>query len=397
MPSLTTLETASVHGGERSDSMTKVRIYSSFEELPAHCGAVFEAANAASGFFLSLPWFRNLVATAFEPDERMRIYSVESDTGGGRQLLVLPMCHKKVPKKRFASRDLAAAGNYYTSLFSPLAFGLSHDLQSYMDILAKAIAADRQRWDSVDLHPLEKETVFFNSLQHAFRNAGMAVQTYFCFGNWYLDVNGRSYQDYFDSLPSRLKNTVKRKTRQLSETGRLRLEIISGIEDIDRGIASYEKVYAASWKKPEGYPGFIPGLLRMSAEQGWLRLGISYIDGEPAAAQIWFVNNRIASIFKLAYDERFSSFSVGSILTARLMQHVIDVDQAKEVDYLTGDDDYKRDWMSHRRERWGIVAFNLRTLNGTLAAIRHLGGAALKRLVARPARMPAAVAYSTSK
>ncbi|HJV76306.1 MAG TPA: GNAT family N-acetyltransferase [Noviherbaspirillum sp.] len=391
-----TLEVSSAHGVERSHSIAEVRIYNGFEELPAHCGAVFETASTTSGIFLSLPWFRNLAATAFGSDEHMRIYSVESGTGESRQLLLLPMCHKKMSKKRFASRRLVAAGNYYTSLFSPIAFGPSDDLQKHMDILAKAIAADTPHWDSVDLHPLETGTAFFNSLQQAFRTAGMAVQTYFCFGNWYLEVNGRSYQDYFNSLPSRLKNTLKRKTRQLSETGRLRLEIISEIEDIDRAIVSYEKVYTASWKKPEDYPAFIPGLLRMGAEQGWLRLGIAYIDGEPAAAQIWFVNNHIASIFKLAYDERFSSYSVGSILTARLMQHVIDVDWVKEVDYLTGDDDYKRDWMSHRRERWGIVAFNLRTLNGTLAAIRHLGGAILKRLAARSRTSPLAPAHATS-
>ena len=43
------------------------------------------------------------------------------------------------------------------------------------------------------------------------------------------------------------------------------------------------------------------------------------------------------------------------------MQHVIDTDHVEEVDYLTGDDAYKQDWMSHRRERIGLVAFNPRT------------------------------------
>ncbi|HEY8908590.1 MAG TPA: GNAT family N-acetyltransferase, partial [Rhodoferax sp.] len=72
-------------------------------------------------------------------------------------------------------------------------------------------------------------------------------------------------------------------------------------------------------------------------------------------------------------------FSAGSVLTAALMRHVIDVDHVEEVDYLTGDDAYKRDWMSHRRERWGIVAFDLRTAAGLWAWLRHWAGKKFKR------------------
>jgi CelD/BcsL family acetyltransferase involved in cellulose biosynthesis len=68
----------------------------------------------------------------------------------------------------------------------------------------------------------------------------------------------------------------------------------------------------------------------------------------------------VVSIFKLAYDERFAQLSAGSVLTSQLMRQVIDVDRVAVVDYLTGDDAYKRDWMSHRRERVGVRALQLR-------------------------------------
>jgi CelD/BcsL family acetyltransferase involved in cellulose biosynthesis len=66
-----------------------------------------------------------------------------------------------------------------------------------------------------------------------------------------------------------------------------------------------------------------------------------------------------------------------------MMQHVIDVDRVREVDYLTGDDAYKRDWMSHSRERHGLVAYNLRTPRGLALAAIHLAGSKLKRLARR--------------
>jgi len=106
-----------------------------------------------------------------------------------------------------------------------------------------------------------------------------------------------------------------------------------------------------------------------------------HIDGEPAAAQIWIVQNGVALIYKLAYDERFTDLSVGTVLTATLMRHVIDVDKVQEVDYLTGDDAYKRDWMSGRRERGGILAMNPRTVRGAAAIARHVGGRAVKRAI----------------
>jgi CelD/BcsL family acetyltransferase involved in cellulose biosynthesis len=60
------------------------------------------------------------------------------------------------------------------------------------------------------------------------------------------------------------------------------------------------------------------------------------------------------------------------------MQHVIDVDRVREIDYLIGDEPYKQDWMSHRRERWGIVAYNPRTLKGMAGAANEISRRAAK-------------------
>ncbi len=68
----------------------------------------------------------------------------------------------------------------------------------------------------------------------------------------------------------------------------------------------------------------------------------------------------------------------GTLITAMLMKHVIDVDQVKEVDYLIGEDNYKRIWMSHRRERRGIIAYNPRSLPGLAGLARERAGRLVK-------------------
>lgn len=367
---------------------TRINVHASFEALPAPYQSLFSAAAGEAGFFFSLPWFSNLYRTAFG-DSRLRIYGLESAAAGGAAgeiLLALPLVHRDASRRIGAARELTACANFYSSLFGPviaggdgLAAGGAPNPQNFA-LLAQAIASEAPTWDVVRLQPMACQTPAFEMCVAGFRQAGMAVQAYFCFGNWYLEVNSRSYADYAKALPSRLRNTLARKSRQLSAAHDARFTILTQEADAEEGIAAFERVYRSSWKPAEAHPEFIPGLIRMCARQGWLRLGLAYVDGEPAAVQLWVVSHGVASIYKLAYDQRFAAMSVGSLLTARLMEHVIDVDRVREVDYLTGDDTYKSDWMSHRRERWGMVAFNLRTAHGLLAAARHIGGRALKQL-----------------
>jgi len=125
---------------------------------------------------------------------------------------------------------------------------------------------------------------------------------------------------------------------------------------------------------------------------GMLRLGFARLGERTIAAQLWIVDRQKASIYKVAYHEQFASYSPGTVLTAHLLQHVIDKDRVREVDFLIGDDQYKRMWMSDRRERWGIVAYNPRTLIGCALLLKEIAGrtvraaAAVLRRVCLPAR-----------
>ena len=358
--------------------MPIVETYSDLDTLPADADAVFDEAANASGVFLSKAWFSNLAARGLEPEHRLRIYGVRDRPGAALSLL-LPLRHRA---GRFGLRRLEGLANWYSSLYSVLA--LPGDMQQErLQRLATALAAERPRWDVLDLHPLDPADPLFQPLLDALGAAGMVTQRYFCFVNWYLDVDGRSYDTYADSLPSKLRSTLKRKGRQLAKSGRAQFEIVTGGGQLEAAIAAYQQVYARSWKSPEPSPDFMPGLMRTCAAQGWLRLGIATVDGVPAAAQLWIVCRGVAAIYKLAYDERYASLSIGSLLTEQLMRHVIDIDQVAEVDYLTGDDPYKRDWMSASRERCGIIAFNLRSPRGLAAAAVHLGGGRMKALLRR--------------
>ncbi|CAG1022664.1 hypothetical protein MTYM_01892 [Methylococcales bacterium] len=340
----------------------KTFYFNNLEDLSQHQQAAFAQSETIS-FDLSFPWFANFISTALKPNERIKI-SVSEDDGG--QVVVLPMCFEDGTQRPKTIRSLSS---FYTALFAPIGPGSNN-----VELLTFALSAlkqDTQSWDVINFMPMDGGGEHYSTLKNALSAIGMLSYDYCCFGNWYLPVRGRSYTEYYQTLPSRLKNTIKRKRNLFFSKDAGKLEIITSGDRLEPGIAAYQKVYSTSWKVQEPFPEFIPGLIRLSAEQGWLRLGIAYLQGEPIAAQIWIVAHRRASIFKLAYDEKFASYSAGSILSAHMMEYALDVDKVEEVDYLIGDDPYKKDWMSHRRERMGIIAFNPRTIWGLLGYLRQ--------------------------
>ncbi len=90
-----------------------------------------------------------------------------------------------------------------------------------------------------------------------------------------------------------------------------------------------------------------------------------------------------AAVVALAHDRRHDRLSPGTVLTMHMVERVIDADRAAEIDFGVGDDPYKRQWATERRERWGSVAFEPRAVRGALGAIRHLGGSKAKHPAAK--------------
>ncbi|HEY7238257.1 MAG TPA: GNAT family N-acetyltransferase [Burkholderiales bacterium] len=350
-----------------------LQIYDALESLPGEFHALFSRAGRHSVFH-TWTWYANFVESVLAPGERLRIYAVRSSAGEPRAVLIT---HHAAPR-RFSARKLMSLANYYSSLFGPVVDPDDPELESLLAVLARAIARDHSRWDEIYLNPLAAEAGF-EALLRALRSEGFLVDRFFSFGNWYVNVGSRTFAQYVEGRP----RTGARQRKKLLSSPRFRYWLVTQPQEVERAMADYERVYRSSWKTGEPYPAFMPGLARRCAERGWLRLGIAYLDGEPAAAQLWIVADATASIFKVAYDQRFAKESVGTLLTSLIMEHVIDRDKVAVVDYLTGDDGYKKDWMSQRRERWGIVAFNPRTVRGLLLAARHFGGRAVRRIGGR--------------
>lgn len=350
----------------------------SIDALPPATASLFGSAETAS-FDASADWFANLQQTVFPDDDGVR-FQVGMFWGMPRAILPL----RRVDKGRL--REIQSLGHFYTSLYTPVLGAQATEID--VAAVLEQAGQDHGNAHAMRFAPLDRESPKYEILLTALRSAGWVPFRFYCFGNWFLRVDG-GWQDYLARRDGELRGLLKRKGKKFLAAGG-RMEIVTDSMTAESAIRDYCSVYAKSWKKPEPYPQFIPGLIRWLAAKGRLRLGIARIAGQPVAAQIWIVAHGKASIFKLAYDEAFSHLAPGTLLTAHLMQHAIDVDRVREVDYLIGDDPYKAGWMSHRRERWGIVAYNPRTVIGATLLLRetlgHYWSRLLKRVPVRPTK-----------
>ena len=340
--------------------------------LPQACKALFLEGERES-FDLSAGWFGLMETHGLPKDARPLFYAL-SDAETCEALLPLFL------RKATGNASVSGMTSFYSSLYRPL-LAAGAGMEALAGLIRRVLSdsgANRLRFD-----PMDPDHPSFAVLEQALRLSGLLAFRFYCFSNYYLPTEGRTFAEYFQERPSQVRNTVRRRQKKFMAQGRGRLEIL-GHADIDLGQATriWNAIYASSWKVPEPYPCFVPELMRFCAERGWLRLGIAYYDAAPVAAQLWIVSHGRAAIYKLAYDQKYSELSAGTLLTARLMEHVMDVDKAREVDYLVGDDAYKKDWMSHRRERWGIVAYNPRSVDGMLGALAQWLGIFRRRLMA---------------
>ena len=241
---------------------------------------------------------------------------------------------------------IEALRNWYAFTWRPVV-PEGRDGNAVLETLAHDLKREAPR---VVLWPLPDEDGSATRLADAFRTAGWAVAVTQCDENHVLPVAGRSFAEYWASRPGRLRTTLKRKAKKVE------VEIVAHFDA--KLWADYENIYAESWKPSEDEPDLLRRFAQDEGAAGRIRLGVARADGVAVAAQFWTVENGTAYIHKLAHLESAKPISPGTTLSAALFEHVIDRDNVTLVDFGTGSDSYKADWMEQVRPRFLLDALD---------------------------------------
>ncbi|HSS12481.1 MAG TPA: GNAT family N-acetyltransferase [Rhizomicrobium sp.] len=313
---------------------------------PAGVRSLFDGQAGPEGCW---DWFEILADTTLSEKESACVMAL-IDEGG--------LAVSAIPLVAVDGRMIRGLTSPFTTLFrAPLG---SNDNAGMLGRLLADKTGATLRLDALD--PADGGARAF---QDGLMRGGLVVDRFRHFANWFERIDDLA--GYWSSRDSRLKSTVKRKGAPLQRDGRLVFQMVDLAADWRRGVQLYEAIYARSWKPAEPHPHFIAALLEKLGRRGMARLGVAMIDGAPAAAQIWLVQQHRATIFKLAHDPAFDRQSPGTLLTHWMLGFLYDKDGVRQVDFGRGDDTYKRLWLANCQDREGVLAANPRSLKGLLA------------------------------
>lgn len=362
-------------GNSKED--VKISVYQGLKNLPENISDIWRSKNNLD-FDSRFEWYllfeKHFSPSNYPYSKHQYLYisiSIEKEL-----IAIVPLIYFEKSIIGFKVRSIRSLGNFFSNRFQliPLFDKKKDENRNYLELWQVVFGFIKERYtpDKIDLQPLINNSDEYSVLKSVDLKKGFFVNEYYRFANWIHDSLGENFADYFNSIDSKTRNIAKRKRKQAERLFDVSIEIIDSVDGFERLFADYKTVYEKSWKKKEVNINFIEGFCRYMASKGDLRLGVVFLDGDPVAAQIWFITNKKANIFKLAYDENYKKNSVGTILTTALMERVIDIDKVEVIDYLSGDDKYKKDWMKIRREAYGIEYYNKGSFMGLLLTLRHV-------------------------
>lgn len=272
-----------------------------------------------------------------------------------------------LPLRREKAGHFAGLTNWYSFSIRPLFSGSGDRAKALADLFGRL----RKQAARLSLYPIPDDDQ--DNIVAALRAAGWWVKAAAAGDRHWLDLSDLDHDGWWDSRPGALKNTVKRKAKK----GIVDIALFSTFDA--EAWAAYEAIYAASWKPEEGHPALLRAFAEAESARGTLRMGLARIEGAPVAAQYWTVEDGTAFIHKLAHVEDSLKASPGTLLSTALFRHAIEVDGVTRVDFGTGNDAYKRDWMNRHEPLWRIEAFNPSRVAAWGPALKAFGRSLLRK------------------
>lgn len=306
----------------------------------------------------SLQWFMQL--KNFQQKNRLNTgykYLLLQIFRDQQLVLVLPLLGST------EQRTLVALSNYYSPEFKPLQHidsGIGAE-QLWTVVLA-AISTLWPAWQQLKLQPIAATTAA-QIQQNCPAHVSMSEANYS--HNWRAFATSNT--SYWQNRQSQLVNTIRRKKKKLLQLG---ADIQIHRQLTPELLSAYWHIYQHSWKQAEPSTDFINWLLQFSSDQGQLRLGLLQINGAPVAFQFWLVQQQQAAIVKLSQDQAFDALSPGSVLMAAMIDDVMTKDGVTELDFLTGNDEYKAQWMDQCLPLLQLDLHNCQHLRGRICYLK---------------------------
>ena len=331
----------------------------SVEQTVSDCSINVEIDNALP-IFMQSDWFlsfENYLIDDKDSPQFLR-YIPDNETNA-----FIPF-YAQLLIKKFHTKQLFSMTNYYSPFFSMVNYGRDKASISELILTHKSIFLE---YDEIYIQPLyENDAVEYIEV---LASIGLKCFPHIQTVNWFHD-DIDCFDTFHKRISKNMRNNTRRAKKHIDEEGGFKIEI-SCLDALEQKLLDYHAVYSDSWKQEEPYPEFINQIARTAASKNQLRLGIIYHNDIAVAAQMWFIDATTAYIFKLSYKEAYAERSIGNILTMALCRHTIEIDKVSTIDFLTGNDSYKKRWMTKNRNLIALKVTNPKRILGLMGTYKE--------------------------
>jgi len=328
------------------------------KEKDYHCIKETRHENT-SDIFSSRSWYKIFTTHVATQYGESIFYTVK--TAKNTESIV-PMIKKTCGKWPTKFKRIDSLSNYYSPTYNIIK-GTESTLKDVLIHIQQT-----ENWSSININPITLEQA--KEIQDTAKSIGISTHIYNKTKNIFQS-NIINFEYFRDGLSRRIINTISRKTRKLNRESKWSINITKNNKDTDSFYETYNNIYLSSWKKSEPHKNFIKELLREASRMGWLLTGTITINQKPAAAQIWLINNNTAYIYKLSYAEEHKTSSPGTLLTYDMAKYAITHEKVERIDFLNGNEKFKKEWLHQERDLYGIELTNKHSLIGLAIQIKN--------------------------
>ena len=135
-----------------------------------------------------------------------------------------------------------------------------------------------------------------------------------------------------DGLSSGARKELRRQRRRLTDLGKLELRILTAGEDVQTWVDKFMALEASGWKGRGGSAfkcdqrevEYLSTICKAAHDRGKLQMLGLFLDGQPISMKCNFLSCNVGFAFKIAYEEKFASYSPGVLLELDMMDQFRD-------------------------------------------------------------------------
>lgn len=217
-------------------------------------------------------------------------------------------------------------------------------------------------WTSLVLSDIPSTSNTINLIRSFFNNHQvMITHTNTCY---FIKLN-YSWDSIYNAFSSKIRNTIKRKSKKLPPSSEFKFLKITSKDDIERHFKEFvylnktrsiqKQILSPFIKK--AFLQFHKNITETLHKNNGVKFCVLIYNGQCIAALYLFIHNNKYYFYQSGFDPQWCWLSPGTLLFNHCIRTAYE-NGAEEFDFLRGDEQYKSDWTKTKRTNVRIIVYN---------------------------------------